>query len=273
MRLAPHRSVSPCELYAFRKVTSAALVLCTLTALSFAAPSVCAQNSAQPKPAAALRPASTTPATRQSADGPHEGIKVHGHWVIEVKNPDGRVTARREFENKLEGLEGAQVIMNVLSGEAVKGQWMIALPVPCSSASFCVLGEGGDPAPQSVPIATDLTSAFGGAASLDCQSAPSGACAQTLVLTINNPIGTLVLTGSVVAGNSGSIGAVETANQECYGSINLKGQISSPPGFTVAQCEQFVPSDVQYFTGTTLTPAQSFSAGQTITVTVTISFQ
>ena len=30
-----------------------------------------------------------------------EGIKVHGRWVIEVRNPDGSVAQHREFNNSL----------------------------------------------------------------------------------------------------------------------------------------------------------------------------
>jgi len=219
-----------------------------------------AKMAAQPAatPAMAAHPAA--PGKRQPG-GNHEGIKVHGHWVIEVKNPDGTVTARREFENKLEGAEGAQLIMSLLGGAAVKAQWMVVLPVPCSTADFCVLGETGDPTPQSVPLAADLTSSFGGATTLNCQSAPAGTCLQTLGLTINNPIGSIVLAGSVVASTSGSIGAVETALQECYAT-----------NIAIAACTQFAPSNVQYFTGTTITAA-SFGAGQTVSVTVTISFQ
>ena len=33
--------------------------------------------------------------------GSHQGIKVHGHWTIEVRNPDGSVATHREFENSL----------------------------------------------------------------------------------------------------------------------------------------------------------------------------
>jgi hypothetical protein len=49
--------------------------------------------------AQAVQPAA--PAKRQPG-GTHEGFKVHGLWVIEVKNPDGTVTARREFENSIQ---------------------------------------------------------------------------------------------------------------------------------------------------------------------------
>ena len=42
--------------------------------------------------------AETAPAP-DSADG--EGIEVHGHWTIEVRNPDGSLDERYEFENAL----------------------------------------------------------------------------------------------------------------------------------------------------------------------------
>jgi hypothetical protein len=29
-------------------------------------------------------------ANKEHAGGPQEGIKVHGHWVIDVRNPDGQ---------------------------------------------------------------------------------------------------------------------------------------------------------------------------------------
>ena len=31
----------------------------------------------------------------------HQGVKMHGRWVIDVRNPDGTLTAHREFENLL----------------------------------------------------------------------------------------------------------------------------------------------------------------------------
>ena len=35
--------------------------------------------------------------------GPHEGIQVHGHWTIEVRNSDGTLAEKREFENAYAG--------------------------------------------------------------------------------------------------------------------------------------------------------------------------
>jgi hypothetical protein len=48
---------------------------------------------------AAQKPANANVPESERATGPQEGIKVHGHWVIEVRNPDGKVATRREFEN------------------------------------------------------------------------------------------------------------------------------------------------------------------------------
>ena len=35
------------------------------------------------------------------AGGMGEGIKVHGRWTIEVRNPDGSLASRHEFQNDL----------------------------------------------------------------------------------------------------------------------------------------------------------------------------
>ena len=64
-----------------------------------------AKNAATPAAPAAV-PANSPSAEQPAAPGErkrggnHEGIQVHGHWVIEVRNPDGTVTRfAREFEN------------------------------------------------------------------------------------------------------------------------------------------------------------------------------
>src|ERR1700722_13311663 len=54
-------------------------------------------QTATAKPAAEA----AAPAAQSASKGPQEGIKSHGHWTIEVKNPDGRLVPHREFENAL----------------------------------------------------------------------------------------------------------------------------------------------------------------------------
>ena len=43
-----------------------------------------------------------------------EGIKVHGHWTIEVRGPDGRLVERRQFENALVPATGANSVASAL---------------------------------------------------------------------------------------------------------------------------------------------------------------
>ena len=50
--------------------------------------------------AASAKESSHSEAAREKG-GRNEGIKVHGHWTIEVRNPDGKVVTHREFENAL----------------------------------------------------------------------------------------------------------------------------------------------------------------------------
>jgi hypothetical protein len=57
------------------------------------------------------------------AKGQHEGITVHGHWTIEVKNSDGTLDKHVEFENSLAGsqgwtLGGQAFLFELLSGNA-----------------------------------------------------------------------------------------------------------------------------------------------------------
>lgn len=63
----------------------------------------------------------------QSEGGPQEGIKVHGHWTIVIKNADGSVASRREFENALVGNSGGATLSAILSRNATVGEWGIEL--------------------------------------------------------------------------------------------------------------------------------------------------
>ncbi len=63
--------------------------------------------------------------------GPHEGIQVHGHWVIEVKNPDGTLAEKREFEN---AYVGGGILPKILAGGGSIGNMFLVLegdPLPC----------------------------------------------------------------------------------------------------------------------------------------------
>jgi hypothetical protein len=57
---------------------------------------------------------------------PHEGIKVHGHWTIDVRNPDGTLASHHDFENSLESTGGA-ALSSSLARTGVIGSWKVAL--------------------------------------------------------------------------------------------------------------------------------------------------
>ena len=61
-------------------------------------------------------------------DGTSEGIQVHGDWTIEVSDPDGNLVERREFKNALTN-EGAYFVVDLLQGlqEVVQNTWEIEL--------------------------------------------------------------------------------------------------------------------------------------------------
>jgi len=60
-----------------------------------------------------------------SSKGMNTAIKVHGHWTIEVRNPDGKVVTHREFENSL--AYGGAIFANLLGGTATPGGLAIVL--------------------------------------------------------------------------------------------------------------------------------------------------
>lgn len=85
----------------------------------------------------ALLAAVAAPPVAGGADAANETVAVHGHWLIEVQNPDGSVADRREFSNALSSGPGAGPIFftDVLRGMA-PGAWSVSLtsgspPLPC----------------------------------------------------------------------------------------------------------------------------------------------
>ena len=77
-----------------------------------------------------------------SRGGQHEGIKVHGHWTIEVRNPDGAVINHREFENSLQS-SGGIALASILAGAASPGMWEIRLNGSASTPSPCPPAPSG----------------------------------------------------------------------------------------------------------------------------------
>jgi hypothetical protein len=167
-----------------------------------------------------------------------EGIKVHGHWVIDIRNPDGTLVSHREFENSIAS-SGPTLLSQVLARTAGVGYWGVAVggsPEPCN-----FLGS---------PHACNIEEVASGGSSGD---------GLFFTLTVSSTsAGTLVMTGTAIADNTASINSVQTGNSWC--------PPNSAPG---TPCKD---GNLYYFTAATVSPAINVLAGQTIAVTVTISF-
>jgi len=219
---------------------------------------------------------------RPSGNGSHEGITVHGHWTIEVRNPDGTLVRHVEFENSLDpgftypnptagqpplpAPGGAAFLSGIMSGKwSAPGTWEIWLVGPSGITSAFTNTTNA-------PCATSTGGLLFGA----CIIAPASFCAgnpsfsSVSGLSCNlsvAPLGTspaftgMQFTGSVGANQNGQVGTVLTlATLSCV-------VTSTPP------C---LPTGVNAasFTSSTNFPGAPISviAGQTIAVTVSISF-
>lgn len=246
--------------------------------------------------AGAVQPAAK-PAEEQEAAAPgkpaSEGIKVHGHWVLQVKNADGTLGERREFDNSLAGTNsggqnGAQALVALLSGNAVAGDPGIAfISTPVSPSCFiagCYMF---------VTDSTSLLPGFGNGVSY-----PGGSSglpyATGLIGTVSfSPSVNWVLSGnySVPSGLT-SIGAVGTyiplcmnKNQSFLSGFVPQGTYhdrSADIGSNACNLSSTITSSgssgnelVEVFPLTyTAVPSGplAVTTGQVITVTVTISF-
>ncbi|HET9741963.1 MAG TPA: hypothetical protein VFQ00_04365 [Terriglobales bacterium] len=121
------------------------------------------QNAAQEK---------HNPAGQETRGGPHEGIKVHGHWLIVIRNADGSVASLHEFENKLSPFFATPFLAKLLARQASVGFWRIDLLTvsvtgtqPCSlggTPSGCFIDEPGNPGAVSNSFKNLTVTATGG---------------------------------------------------------------------------------------------------------------
>ena len=180
------------------QIARQSLVLAALLAMVLSTAGIShAQSSAPSSVGPAAKPAAAPAPALPAAKGQHEGIKVHGHWTIEVKNPDGKVVTHREFENALDPNEGADLLTGVLSGEYSPSGFYILLGATssgqfCGGVGACFLEDTRDP--------------------LSCQLC-NGTVTYTPNMGTSNAIG-FTLTGSS-APPSGTIGSVATGVNVC----------------------------------------------------------
>jgi len=233
-----------------------AALLVSLTGLVGICRAQAAGAAAQPAKMAA-QPAATTgkaaPAAQPAAQGGHqlggnhEGIKVHGHWTIEVRNPDGKLVTHTEFENSLttaNAYSGSALLTNTLGRTTTIGGWEILLVTNGGSMHI------------DEPGSTLATS---------CNYLACSPNLSVIAGTTQNP-GTLTFTGFVtVPASQTSITQVQT---------NLVGCPSSTlPSACFNVSAQSATWNTFGFTQTNPSPAITISPGQVVQATVNISFQ
>jgi hypothetical protein len=112
------------------------LILCAAAQIAFAqqaAPAAASGKTAAAPSPTPLPGAQTGTGERATpkTKGDSEGIRIHGHWVLEVKNPDGKLVERREFSNALvtDGyvVSGNQILVALISGMAAAGAPAVVL--------------------------------------------------------------------------------------------------------------------------------------------------
>jgi hypothetical protein len=188
---------------------------CTLVLLVLGSALAAQEKKSEPDPAHPKAVAHTETAAESGKSGPNEGIKVHGHWTIDVKDRDGSVVSHVEFEN---AFNAPNHLAALLGRQASPGFWSIALgnnagPTSGPCAGTCYIGEPGEPTNS-----------------------------QNLKITV---AATLTLSGSVTATNTTNITAVATELGACDPTHPPSAPCHSGTGVRVTQTVLSAPINVQ----------------------------
>jgi hypothetical protein len=263
--------------------------LCGVTLALCAGQPGFAQQDAVPQPAAVASSAKTTiaanraalqPATEQEHEESHaaasakpggEGIRVHGHWVIDVLNPDGTLAEHRAFENSLvTGQAGDSLLIGLISGYFVPGDYAVE-----------VIGNSGTTTNEVLINSYIVRSTSTNPGALFCTgSGASGVCYPTLTYSVNIPKSgpaSFVLAGSFTASYSGTLNTVSTFYNVCENLVVNQPVFPPTSSATVSPggCLGGTPDASQYqnsFTQTSVPTPMPIASGQLVQVTVTISF-
>jgi hypothetical protein len=198
---------------------------------------------------AALAVALSSPAVPARAqDSAKRSVVVHGHWTIEVLDPDGALVSRREFDNALL-TNGSPILASILARRYRVGQWSVNLSGPP--------GEGPcEPGPSGLSTCFFLEPGI-----------LENSASDFYTLTVSSPqagpnAGRVVLTAHGIATSAAAnsrITSVTTNQFTC--------RVEYP-----MQCLFTEGAARGEFTGTSIPPI-SVVTGQIIQVTVVLSFQ
>jgi hypothetical protein len=183
------------------------------------------------------------PAPPGAFGGEGAAIGVSGHWVIEVRDPDGTLAARREFHNLL---LGKNPISKIVTSQRSPGALDVRLL--CSTAACTSPCPGGAQQGPFCRIIEPRETVLAASASLFKN------------LTAELVAGGFRLRGFAVAARDGAFERVATSMITCV------------PTVAPSACTLVASSDTLDLTQTDLPAALSVVGGQQVQVTVTITF-
>jgi hypothetical protein len=202
-----------------------------------------------------------SPAAQNS--GNHIGVEMHGHWVIDVRNPDGTLAEHRDFENSIAGY-GQELMIALLSGYGVPSDYGIVLTT--AGTAPCAAPQGF----QGCGIFRSLTTL---PASAFC---PYYTCFTGLTYTptlvdmqSSGPGSQLVLAGNFTATQGGTINGVSTLFGSCPANIGSATALTTVSPTTCST----TPGSGGYrqLSQASITPVTVVTS-QIVQVTVTITF-
>jgi hypothetical protein len=152
------------------------------------APAASAQNAAPPPP-------------------PGEGVKVHGHWAIDVLTPQGDRVSHTEFDNDLDTttpVGGADILAKMLTRVVVGGPWALRItginqPL-CPGGTVSAPGYSTATGPDCWSIEAASPLAFTGTAAF-----------KNLTMRLGQTLGEVIFSGNVTV--FGSIGGNATIDE------------------------------------------------------------
>jgi len=240
-------------------------------------------------------------AQASSPKQPGLGIRVHGHWLLQLKNADGTLADQREFENSLvtsgaNPTNGVTLLDSLLLGNAVPAGFALAfITGPASTAgidasTFCLAPAGSTPISPTEQFAPTGIACYGFVSSLTSVATyevfPNqlGIPVQAGLTTTLNGSGAIVLSGNyLIPSGMGTITAVQSYLGTCTTNYTSNTPATSASAVAPSQCNTAainagtVPSNTIEnggpLTSTTVSPLPlAVTPGQVLAVTFILSF-
>jgi hypothetical protein len=243
---------------------------------AIAAPVAALAAAGQSAPQAVLKEDPGKEEARKGDGGLQQGLKLHGHWVIDIKNPDGTLAEHHEFENSIIAT-GQALMIGLLSGYMTPGQFLVLIAGPTGGNAPCAPVNGAS-VPCGLPQNVNYYPAVAYCGVLLNCSGGTLAVTPNFGTDLSGPY-SLVMSGSITASQTGTIASVQTDFSSCSGSpTGIHPLFKSPAAIATSSPSACVGNvnlnDLIYaaFTSATLSSSVSVTKGQLIQVIVTITF-